>query len=93
MNEMYKKPVLTVIICIMIGFTVMTQSISSMTLCGGTLMQIWHNLNNCTDTQLNFMGYSSGFIGRELAGVIVLIAFLILSVGLLGLRRIFRKTK
>ncbi len=67
-----KKLTSIVLICL-VAATLLINSISSFSLCGGTLMQNLLNMSACTDTQNKFIGfggsyffYESEFIGASL---------------------------
>jgi hypothetical protein len=87
-----KKLVTITLICL-VAISLLANSISSLTLCGGTLMQNLLNISACTDTQERFIGfrgtyffYESESVGAALLliGLVVLALFLFLRKRLNG---------
>lgn len=79
-----KKLVSIALVCL-VAVSLMMNSVSSFTLCGGTLMQNLLNMSACTDTQKKFMGfrgtyffYESEFVGASLILIGTLILLLCL---------------
>ena len=70
---MNRKLISLVIVAILMG-TIATKTITTFTLCGGSLMQNWLGFGACTDTQSDFNGEVSPFLYQvEVAGILFLI--------------------
>ncbi len=68
-------------ICTGIIVSLALKTITTFTLCGGTLMQNWFGMGACTDQQNKFIGYGSPMMDdRESFGAVVLIAILVIAV-------------
>jgi hypothetical protein len=85
---MMKKLVSIALICL-VAISLLANSISSFTLCGGTLMQNLLNMSACTDTQEKFIGFRGTyfFYESESVGAALLFIGVLISVLFLFLRK------
>lgn len=82
-----KKLISIALICL-VAISLLANSISSFTLCGGTLMQSLLDISACTDSQERFIGfrgtyffYESESVGAFILGIGLLVSILFLFLG------------
>ena len=57
----------------------LTKTIGTFPLCGGTFMQNWVGTGACTDSQQKFLGFAHSFMdGRESFAALLLLFFLVI---------------
>lgn len=84
--SMMKKLVSIAFICL-VAISLIANSISSFTLCGGTLMQNLLNISACTDTQERFIGYRGTYFFYESESIGAFLLFIALIISVLFLRK------
>ena len=72
----------TVALILLIVLALVIKTISTFTLCGGTLLQNWIGVGACSNSQNQFIGFGNFRMeGEDLAGVV----FLLVALVVLGL--------
>jgi hypothetical protein len=67
-------------ICVGIIVSLALKTVTTFTLCGGTLMQNWVGVGACTDQQNKFIGYGDFMMrDREFIGIAVLVLILVIA--------------